>query len=208
MRTSRYGKIEKDIVAHDGGSIWERWRYGRLLLVDDTATTAAGNLQHGVLARLITVAERNGIKVSEREIRYRVQCARTYPTRDQIGKVIADLGTWFDLIQARFPEYPAPEDARPYDPRETQELLKDHDSQGARLLAHAQNQVLFDSFDPTTTTLAELARWTDEQDEITARFVAIGLKRRQHLADLTKVAHGDTSMTWAEAERLLAEGDD
>jgi len=210
VKTARYGKIDKDIIAHDGGGIWERWKYGRLLLVDDTATTPNGNLQHGVLAKLITAAERHGIKLSEREIRYRVQCARAYPTRSQIGNAVADFKTWHDLIQSSFPEYSAPEDERPYDPRSDAELTRDHNRTGKNLFTDEGRRVetLFDSFEPATTTLAELARWTQGQEEITARFVAIGIERRRYLEELIKAVDGDMTATWAVAEAALSQGND
>lgn len=209
MKTARYGKIDKDIIAHDGGGIWERWRYGRLLLVDDTATTPAGNLQHGVLAQLITAAERHGIKVSEREIQRRVQCAKTYPTEAQIRHVVTDFETWHDVVNSGWPEYPAPEDERPYDPRSDAELTHDHNRTGRNLFDGEGNRksTLFDSFEPASTTLAELARWTDEQEEITARFVAIGIERRRYLDALIKVVHGDMTATWAAAQAALDEED-
>lgn len=203
MKTARYGKIDREIASHDGGGIWERWRYGRLLLVDDTATTPAGNLQHGVLARLILAAERHGLKVNEREIRRRLQCARTYPTRSQIGQLLTDFRTWDEVINSDWPEYPADEGERPYDPRSDTELTARGPGKGTNLLPATRQGTLFDSFDPTTTTLAELERWTQEQDEITARFVAIGVERRRYLDDLVKAVQGDMTATWAAAQAVL-----
>lgn len=203
MKTARYGKIDKDIVAQDSGGIWERWRYGRLLLVDDQATTANGNLQHGVMAKLVTAAERHSIKVSEREVQRRLQCARAYPTESQIRQVLADFATWWDLSEARFPEYPAPEDERPYDPRTNTDLGDDHTKGGKNLFREDGQGTLFDGFAPESTTLVELERWMIEQEEITARFVAIGVKRRRYFDDLVKAVDGDKSATWARAQAAL-----
>lgn len=207
VKAARYGKIDKEIIAHDGGGIWERWRYGRLLLVDDTATTAAGNLQHGVLAKLILAAERHGIKVSEREIRRRVQCARTYPTRSQIGQLLTDFRTWDEVINSTWPEYPTLEDERPYDPRTDAELMNDQHRKGKGLNLFGdqatRQYTLFDSFAPETTSLATLDEWTRQQEEITARFVAIGIERRRYLDDLVKAVDGDMTATWATAQAAL-----
>ena len=58
MRYARYLRYEKNIAASDKGGILERWSYGPRLLEDDTATTPAGNLRHGVLAKLVGNAQR------------------------------------------------------------------------------------------------------------------------------------------------------
>ena len=95
MRRVSYERRERAIAAADAGSIRERWEYGRLLLVDDAMTTPAGNLRHGVLAGLIAAAVRAGRKVSDREIRRRVQCGRAYPCESQIGQALADFENWW-----------------------------------------------------------------------------------------------------------------
>ncbi len=79
-------------------------------------TIPAGHIRHGTAQRLIEASARDGRALSEREIRYRLQAGRAYPTRDQIGRAIADFSTWYDLAFANFPAFPAPEGALPYDP--------------------------------------------------------------------------------------------
>ena len=80
----------------------------------------------GVTDQLIAAATARGFKLSEREVRYRLQCARTYPTEAEIGNVIADFDTWFDLIQAKFPTYKAPDGEPPADHRTEAEREHDH----------------------------------------------------------------------------------
>jgi hypothetical protein len=205
VRYERYRRIENAITASDKGGIWERWRYGRRLLCDDQATTPNGNLQHGVLDRLIRGAARSGGKLSEREIQRRVQCGRTYPAESQIRRAATDFETWRDLYQASFPDYEADPDERPYDPRETDELARGNDARGKRLMESASyGQDLFGALDQSLT-LAEVQRWLDEQDEITARYKDIGQRRRLAFAELAKAVNGDLSKTLAEAEWALDE---
>lgn len=100
MAQSPYLKLEKRIGSDERDSITCRWRYGRELL---KAKGARKKLPEGLATELIVDALRSGIKISEREIRYRVQCATVYANDQQIGKAIAEWGTWFGLIQAGFP---------------------------------------------------------------------------------------------------------
>ncbi len=204
MRTERYKRIEQAIAASDSGGIWERWRYGRRLLCDAEATTVNGHLQHGVAERLIRTAARSGRKLSEREIQRRIQCARSYPTESQIRQLLTDFGTWDEVINGGFPPYPAAEGERPYNPLETDELRSQNDDRGRRLIEHSWYvETLFDHLDKETVTLAEMTRYAEEQDEITARFAAAGVKRHFMLDELIKAVNGDLTKTWAEAERAL-----
>jgi len=215
VRTRQYRRIEKAIAAHDRGGIWERWCYGRLLLVDDEKTTPAGNLRHGVLDKLIAASARDGLKLNESEIQRRLRAGRAYPTEEQIRELLTQLGgpnpspvtdfeTWTGLWRAGFPPVPAPEEARPYDPRETNELVSQQASSGARLLEHAVQGSLFPRDDDT---LAEAGRWMVAQDELTARFVAAGDRRHEEYSALVKAANGDLTKTVGEAKALLAEAD-
>jgi hypothetical protein len=42
--------------------------------------------------------------LSEREIQYRIKLAMVYETDQQVRKLIADLGSWAEIIRAGFPE--------------------------------------------------------------------------------------------------------
>ena len=172
MRYERYRRIEQAVAASDSGGIWERWRYGRRLLCDAEATTPNGNLQHGVLDKLKRGAARSHRKLSDREIQYRLQCARAYPKESQIRSAAADFESWRELCDAGFPPIQAAGDERPYNPLETDELRQQSDRRGARLIERAgYDESLFDHFEKTAT-LAEIKIWADEQDEITAIIVA------------------------------------
>lgn len=207
MRTRSYVAAEKAIAAADAGSIRQRWEYGRRLLVDDTATTPAGNLRNGVLAEMTRTALKTGRKVSEREIKYRVQAAKTYPTEIQIRQVLAQFENWWQLLKAGFPPYPAPEGERPYDPRTTNEIERAHDSAGASILPEPWEQRgLFERFSDDTT-LAALQRYADEQAELTARFSRRCEMRQSYLDSLVKAVNGDMAKTLGEARAALGETD-
>jgi hypothetical protein len=209
VKTLQYLKQEKAIAFCDGGSIRGRWRWGLRLLRDPEAVASEKSLKHGVSEQLIAAAKRAGLKLSEREIRRRIQCAKAYPTEGQIGRAVADFSTWRDLSDANFPPYPADLQEPPADHRDDAER---HRELARQLMSHASEQLdLFplDTFDQATSTLSQLQVYTEEQDALTARFVARGALRRSYLERLILAADGDLSTTWAVAhERLTAiEGD-
>ena len=131
MRYARYLRYEKNIAASDTGGVLERWAFGRRLVEDDTATTPAGNLKHGVLAKLIGNAAASGYKIGEQEIQRRLRAGRTYATEAQIREALKDFANWDALARAGFPEVEMPADAEPYDPRDADEKARD----AARILA-------------------------------------------------------------------------
>lgn len=209
MRYARYLRYEKNIAASDTGGILERWSYGRRLLEDDTATTPAGNLKHGVLAKLIGNAGASGYKIHEREIQRRLQCGRTYQTEAQIRHAVSDFETWHDLAAAGFPAVEVSEDAEPFDPRDADEKARD----AARILARNAEQgngsqlSLFeyfpdDRFDETAT-LADLAKYASEMAELTERFAQRDRERFAYLNRLIAAVNGDMAATWAEADEAL-----
>lgn len=199
---SRYLRQEQRIAASDSNGIWERWRYGLSLLADTSRVTANGNLKHGVLVELLQGAERRGIKLSEREIQYRLKAARAYPTEAQIRRSIADFKDWSALIAAGFPPYEAPADEPPADPRDADERARDLARQLAELAGDQLSLFPDDMFGPLAT-LAELAKYAEEMAELTARFVQRDVERDAYLQQLIDAAGGDMSATWEQAERLL-----
>jgi len=212
MRYARYLRYEKNIAASDTGGVLERWAFGRRLLEDGDATTPAGNLKHGVLAKLIGNATVAGFKIGEREIQRRLQAARTYPTEAQIRLAVDGFGTWSDLYNAGFPPVEMPADAEPFDPRDADERARD----AARELARhgergSENQLsLFDYFpdDRFTelSTLAELAKYAAEMAELTERYRQRDEERAAYLARLISAVNGDMHATWEEAQAALDGG--
>src|SRR5579864_8602474 len=105
MKLAQYLKDEKIISLADESGILERWRFGRRLLTDPEKITDGGQLRAGVTDRLLRQAEQAHLKLSEREIQWRMQCARTYLTESQIRNAVSDHHSWRALIDARFPAY-------------------------------------------------------------------------------------------------------
>lgn len=104
-QTTQYLKLERRIATGEHGGIIERWRYGRLLL---DAKTGRQRLPKGMIGDLVAAAERAGLKLSEREIQYRIQCAETYQTEVDSRSAAAAMGSWRALCDAGFPPVEAP----------------------------------------------------------------------------------------------------
>lgn len=199
MKTTQYVQQERAIAAADRGGIRERWMWGLRLLRDSEKIAPAGGLKHGVAEQLIAAATKRGLKLSDREIRWRLQCARAYPTETQIGNAITGFGTWFSLIQAGFPALEAPTDEPPADHRTPEEIRHDRARQLADLSDPQGSLFPLSQFEPVTATLKELQAYADEQADLTSRFVAHDAKRQGYLNDLIAAADGDLSATWHDA---------
>ena len=201
-------RMEKAIAAADSGSIRQRWEYGRLLLVDDTTTTPAGNLRNGAMAGLVADARKVGCKLSRREIQRRLQCGNAYPTEAQLRQILAQYRNWWQLIKAGFPAVEPLDGAEPYDPRSAAERARD----ASRVLAgngpgDDGQLALFDYFPSDAfdefSTLAELDKHTEEMAEWTARHARKDRERRAYVDRLISAVSGDMSKTWAEAQAAV-----
>jgi hypothetical protein len=196
MKYAGYLKHERNIAASDTGGVLERWSYGRRLLEDDTATTPAGNLRHGVLAILIGRARLRGYKIGDREIQRRLQAAKAYPTEAEIRQALTDFTTWDQLLNAGFPPVDAPAD----EPADAQ----DGGEQDERLAAPGEQLALFPAEQFTRlSTLGELAKYADEQREYTEHMAARDARRYAYLQLLIAAVGGDMSATWEDAQQAL-----
>jgi hypothetical protein len=208
MKLERYRRLEKRIASADGDSIRERWVYGRRLLCDAEAVTPQGNLQHGIAAKLICQAERLGRKLSEREIRYRMKIARDYPYESQIGTLSADFETWTELRDIAFRQVSHGAEEVPYNPLETDELTRQFDRRGRRMLLNiAHSGGLFETSDyeklwpefGRTDSLSEIQAWNEEQDEITRRFLELSEIRKAAFEQLLAAVDDDLTKTFGDA---------
>jgi len=100
VKSTTYTRLERRILADERGGVHHRWQYGRQLLAEKSGRK---QLPHGKIADLLADAEKAGLKLSATEIRYRVQCAEAYDSEAKVTKALGDFGSWFGLIQARFP---------------------------------------------------------------------------------------------------------
>lgn len=206
MNIGQYMRQERNIATADKGGIRERIMWGHRLLGDPDAFAKGGEsdqLRPNTVEKLVREASARGLKLSEREIQYRLKAARTYTTENEIAQVLAAFDSWWSLIQAGFPSYEAPEGEPPVDYRTKQEraqertriLLELIDKQGALFPA--------DKYEPTTSTIKELLEHAMQMREMTARFAEQDRKRDAYLDALIKAADGDLSMTWKEAHDRL-----
>ena len=200
MKYERYKRIDNAIKASDNGGAWERWRYGRRLLCDRTMTNENGNLYNG---RLEWLARRSG--VSEREIKLRLQAARTYPQESQIRRAIAQFGSWTGLQRARFPEIPATDGELPYNPLETDELLRQQKAASDRATEDSlyEGGGLFPREYDDSTRMRELVRYVEVRLELAARFSGDAFKLKDRVDELLKAVHGNLDATLGEAKRAL-----
>lgn len=206
MKTTQYVRQEKAIAAADSGSIRERWLWGLRLLRDPEAfAPKSTQLKPGRADLLVKAATASGLRLSAREIQYRLRCARTYQTEAEIAQASAEFGSWAALIAADFPAFDVPDDEPPADHRTQTE--RDHDHARALVDLIGEQGALFPlrDFEPVVTTLKDLLVYTEQQEELTARFVEHGKKRRAYLDDLIAAADFDMSMTWQEAHTRLGE---
>lgn len=206
MRTTQYVRQLKSIEAAESTGIRERWLLGLRLLRDPEVMAPSGkSLRHGVTEKLISAAglnPRGKRRLSEQEIQRCIRCARAYPTEAQIRRAATDFESWWDLVDAGFPAYEAPEGEPIADHRTETERRTDL----ARALAAAGEMsgdqlALFplDRYEPAVATLKEIAAYAAEMSELTARFAAKDKERADYLDVLIVAAGGDLSTTWGEA---------
>jgi hypothetical protein len=197
MRLASYMRMEKTILASDGDTITERWKWGRRVLNDDTAVTPRGYLQHGVLDRYLAKAKSQGIRLSEREIQRRLKAARTYRTEAEIRHAVSDFNTWHDLVAAAFPEVTLDDPGEPYDPRHHDEKLRDN----GRKLRRAELERWQQSFPGMDeyTTLQDMVKLLAERQGLTSRRVREEAVLAGELQSLIDAVDGDLSATVEEA---------
>jgi hypothetical protein len=203
MRITQYLAQEKAIAAADTNTIRERWIFGLRILRDPEAMSpGGGGLRHGVAPRLVAEAKARGFALSEREIRWRIQAARTYPTESQIGNAVTDFRSWRNLISAGFPSYDAAPDEPLADHRTEAEKRRDADRRLLDLVGPQGTLFPLDQIEPTEAPLKDLVEYADRQDALTERFAAHGRKRREYLDRLINAVDGDLSRVWQDAHRL------
>jgi hypothetical protein len=208
MKTAQYTHQEVQIAAGDSVPARRRWLYGLRLLADPDAFNAGSSqLRPGVMETLTTAAAKRDIKLSEREIQYRLRCARAYPTEAEFRTAVRNFPTWNQLRDAGFPPYQAPLGEPPADWRTDAERA--HDRNRAYLDATNGMDAMFPlrDFEPVETTLEDLETFMKDSqavhDDIVAGFEATHARRRTYLNRLIDAVGGDMSATWEQAESRL-----
>jgi len=206
MKPSQYLRQEKAIAVGAADDIERRWKWGLRLLHDPQAfAKGSSQLRPGVSDGLVKSARACGFKLSESEIRWRLQCARAYPSETAIRCARSEYRDWWSLCRAGFPPVAVPPDEPPADSRTDTERRHDH-ARALMDLVGGQG-VLFSmrDFEPTETPLQILRAYADEQHQLTGRFVEVDTKRLAYLEKLEAAAGGDMDMTWLDAhDRMMA----
>lgn len=99
-RPSEFLKLERRIATDEHGGVLHRWRYGRELL---KAKAGRKQLPHGLVGDLVKAAADAGLRISEREVRYRLTCAEVYASEAEVGTAVQTFGSWTALRDAGFP---------------------------------------------------------------------------------------------------------
>jgi hypothetical protein len=205
VKTTQYVRIERAISAASKNDIHERWIWGLRLLRDpDAFTPGSTQLKPGRAEELVRAAKAAGFPLSEREIRYRIQCARAYPTESQIRHAGAEFEDWSSLRTAGFPPFDAEPGEPPADHRTESERQRDRARALSDLAEMDSDQLsLFplDRYEPNESTLKELADYAEEMSAMTARFLKRDEQRRSYVERLVDAAGGDLSATWQDAHR-------
>jgi hypothetical protein len=200
MKTTQYLRIERAISAAATSDIRERWFWGLRLLRDpDAFAPGSSQLKPGRADELIRASRAAGLNLSEREIRYRIQCARAYPTESQIRHACAEFEDWSSLRAAGFPPFDAEEGELPADHRTDAERQRDHARALTEILGEQGTLFPLADFEPHETPLKDLQAYADEMAELTARFRRRDEERQAYLAQLIDAAGGDLSTTWQDA---------
>lgn len=207
MKTTQYVRQENAIAAADAGGIRERWMWGLRLLRDPEAfTPGSSQLKPGRADELVRAAKAAGRKLSEREIRRRLQCARTYRTESEFGRAMAEFSSWYDLSDANFPRFDDADAEPPADHRTDAERRHDLARAIAEVIGEQGTLFPLDRFEPAAATLKDLADYASDMADLTARFAARDKERASYLEQLVAAADGDLSATWAAAhERAFGE---
>jgi hypothetical protein len=200
MKITQYLRQEKAIAAADAGGMRERWMWGlRLLRDSDAFTPGSSQLKPGRAEELVNAAKAAGRKLSEREIRRRLQCARTYRTELEFGQAVAEFSSWTDLADANFPRFDGEDGDLPADHRTDAERKRDFARAVADMVGEQGTLFPLDRYEPTEATLKDLEDYYAEMAGLTERFAKRDRERRDYLDRLAEAAAGDLSTQWQAA---------
>lgn len=202
MKTTQYVRQEKAIAASAINDIRERWLWGLRLLRDPEAfAPGSSQLKPGRADELVRAAVAAGLRLTVREIQYRLRCARAYPTETQIANAGAQFEDWSDLRDAGFPPMDGVDGEPVADHRTDAERQRDRARALEDILGEQGALFPLSDFEPSTATLKELVDYADEMEGWTTRRVVHDQKRREYLDRLVLAADDDLSVTWLEAQR-------
>ncbi|MGH2899817.1 MAG: hypothetical protein ACRDMZ_14180 [Solirubrobacteraceae bacterium] len=197
-----YRRLQRAIVRDDRRGIEARWLYGRALIADPRKMSAAGkSLRDGAIETLIADARAIGSSLSRREIQYRIQCARAYPTVAQLRTAACAFEDWTALREAGFPAL-GPSTQVP-DPEAELDALEATDSQEHEQLSMFPDIVR--GVPLTQATMRDVEAYAAEMRAMTASFARRDEERAEHLAKLRAVVGDDPAVLYVDAVAALRE---
>jgi hypothetical protein len=201
-RRPNYRSLQRAIARDDKRGIEARWLYGRALIGDSRKMSASGkSLRHGAIEALIADAQAVGSVLSRREIQYRVQCARAYPTVAQMRTAACAFEDWTAFREAGFP--PADVDPVPA-PDEALDDLEQRDRQEFEQLGMFPEMVKGVPLE--RATLRHLVAYAAEMRAMTASYARKDEEREQHLAGLRAAVGDDLDVLYPDALAALTAG--
>lgn len=208
MKTTQYIRQENAIAAAEAGGMRERWMFGLRLLRDlEFFAPGSSQLKPGRTEELVKAAKAAGRNLSEREIRRRIQCARTYRTESEFGRAVAEFQSWRALAEAGFPQFDGEDGDLPADHRTEAERKRDFARIVADMVGEQGTLFPLDRYEPADSTLKDLEDYYAEMSGLTERFAKRDRQRREYLDRLKAAAAGDLSTTWQVAH-VAAFGED
>lgn len=200
MAGPSYRRLQRAIARDDKHSIEARWLYGRAVLGDSRKMAASGkSLRHGAVEALIADAAAVGSKLTEREIQYRIRCARTYRTITEIRTACSDFESWSDLREAGFP----PVESNAPDPEAELDRLEATDRQEHEQLSMFPDIVR--GVPLARATMRDVEAYAAEMRAMTASFARRDEERAEHLAACRAVVGDDPDVLYVTAVAALRE---
>lgn len=207
-RRSKYSSLETRIASDDKRGIEDRWAYGRTVLDDPAKISATGkSLKHGAAEALIADANAVGRKLTEREIQYRLQCARAYKTINEIRRSTSDFDNWTALVAAGFPEVTV--DESDIEPDDIEAAEAPDAWEQLTLIPGAPSELKLRGRQPLPLGEAQVGyfgEYCDQSAEMTANFAKRDALLHEAFAVMLVGCGGDLGMNAVEAYRRGLDG--
>lgn len=198
-RRPSYKNLQRAIARDDKHGIEARWIYGRTLITDPRKMAPSGkSLRHGAIEALVADAKAVGSLLSRREIQYRIQCARTYPTITEMRTAACAFEDWTAFRESGFPA--VDEDAAP-SPDRVLDDLEERDRQEFEQLGMFPD--LVNGIPVESATLRHLEAYAAQMRQLTANYHRTDEKRAAHLRELRAAVGDDLDVTYADAVAAL-----
>ncbi len=200
-RRPDYRKLQAAIARGDAGGIETRWAYGRALIADPRKMSETGkSLRNGAIEALLADAKAVGSVLSRREIQWRMQCARAYPTIAQLRTAACAFEDWTAFRESGFPPV---EGAPTPDPETVLDDLEKTERQ-----AHEQLDMFPDivrGIPLAQATMRVVKAYAADMRRMTAGYARKDDERDEHIAAIEAVVGDDPDLLYLDALAVLRE---